>query len=65
MSAIRTVVDTDDAVPFAEPVDVENYHAIVPVPMDLGLIVRRLEKVIFEFLEILCVSVEDSHWFMI
>lgn len=25
----------------------EDYHAIVPVPMDLGLILRRLEKVNF------------------
>lgn len=47
MSAIRSVADTDDAGPFVEPVDVEDYHAIVPVPMDLGLILRRLEKVIF------------------
>lgn len=42
---VREVAESPDAALFAEPVDVADYHTIVPVPMDLGLILRRLEKV--------------------
>lgn len=42
---VREVAESPDAALFAEPVGVEDYHKIVPVPMDLGLILRRLEKV--------------------
>lgn len=44
-AAVRRVSLTPEAAPFAVPVEVEDYASIVPVPMDLGLILRRLEKV--------------------
>ena len=43
--ALRELVESPEAAPFAVPVDVEDYKTVVPVPMDLGLILRRLEKV--------------------
>ncbi|CAM9889360.1 unnamed protein product, partial [Ectocarpus fasciculatus] len=45
VAKVREVAESPDAALFAEPVDVADYHTIVPVPMDLGLILRRLEKV--------------------
>lgn len=43
--AVREVAESPAAVLFAEPVDVEDYPNIIAVPIDLGLILRRLEKV--------------------
>lgn len=45
VAAVREVAESPDAALFAEPVDVEDYPNVIPVPMDLGLVVRRLEKV--------------------
>lgn len=45
VAAVREVAESPDAALFAQPVDVEDYPNLIPVPMDLGLIVRRLEKV--------------------
>lgn len=45
VSAVRGVAESPAATLFAEPVDVEDYPNVVAVPMDLGLILRRLEKV--------------------
>lgn len=42
---MRELVASPEAEPFAVPVDVEDYPSVVPVPMDLGLILRRLENV--------------------
>ena len=45
VAAVREVAESPEAALFAEPVDVEDYPTLIPVPMDLGLVVRRLEKV--------------------
>lgn len=42
---LTEITATSDAEPFTTPVDIEGYLNVVPVPMDLGLILRRLEKV--------------------
>ncbi|CAM9897809.1 unnamed protein product [Ectocarpus sp. 6 AP-2014] len=60
---VREVAESPDAALFAEPVDVVDYHTIVPVPMDLGLILRRLEKDYYcsvEALEFDCNLVYDN-----
>lgn len=44
-AAVRQVAESPEAALFAEPVEVEDYPKLIPVPMDLGLVVRRLEKV--------------------
>ncbi|CAN0432154.1 unnamed protein product, partial [Laminaria digitata] len=41
--ALGELAASPEAGPFAAPVDVEDYRTVVPVPMDLGLILRRLE----------------------
>ncbi|CAM9632001.1 unnamed protein product [Scytosiphon promiscuus] len=43
-AAVRGVAESPQAELFVEPVDVPDYHMAIPVPMDLGLILRRLEK---------------------
>lgn len=49
-AAVRLVMEKPEAELFVQPVDIDNYHIFVPVPMDLGLILRRLEKVGIDFL---------------
>lgn len=46
-SAVQRVMERPEAQRFLTPVDLDVYFTVVPVPMDLGLVLRRLENVRF------------------